>query len=359
MSTTIRTGIVGYGFATRTFHAPLIEGTPGLGLMAVSSSDAAKVHADRAALEVAASPEALIAREDIELIVIASPNDSHFPLARAALLAGKHVVVDKPFTLTVNEARELNALATQQHRVLSVFHNRRWDGDFMTVRQLVHSNELGRVVHVESHFDRFRPQLRTRWREAPGQGGGLWYDLAPHLVDQALQLSGWPLGISVDLASFRDGSQTTDWWHAQLRYAHHRVTLNASALVAASELRFAVHGTRGSYVKHGLDMQEDALKAGVRPSWPPQPGWGADTGHSVVTGLQGGPQGEQLVTRPWPVQAGNYGAYYAGVRDAIRGEGPNPVTPAQAIAVMVLIELGLQSAEQRCELVPPPLGEVL
>lgn len=351
----IRTGIIGYGFATRTFHAPLIEGTPGLSLVAVSSSDAAKVGADRPGLDVPDTPQALIARPDIDLVIIPTPNDTHFPLARAALEAGKHVVVDKPFTLTVKEAHELSALATRQSRVLSVFHNRRWDGDFMTVRQLVHSGELGRVVHVESHFDRFRPQLRTRWREAAGQGGGLWYDLGPHLIDQALQLFGWPLGVQVDKASFREGSQTDDWWHATLRYAHLRVTLHASTLVAANHLRFAVHGTLGSYVKHGLDMQEDALKAGVRPSWPPQPGWGADNGHSVLTTMRG----DQLEPRAWPLLAGNYGAYYAGLRDAIHGEGPNPVTPAQAMAVMALIELGQDSAQQRRELAPPPLNEVV
>jgi len=355
MHAPIRTGIIGYGFATRTFHAPLIEGTPGLSLVAVSSSDAAKVKADRPGMDVPDTPQALFERADIDLVIVPTPNDTHFPLARAALEAGKHVVVDKPFTLTVKEARELSALATQRNRVLSVFHNRRWDGDFMTVRQLVHSGELGRVVHVESHFDRFRPQLRTRWRETPGQGGGLWFDLGPHLIDQVLQLFGWPLGVQVDLASFREGSQTDDWWHATLRYAHLRVTLHASALVAANELRFAVHGTLGSYVKHGLDMQEDALKAGVRPSWPTQPGWGADTGPSVLTTWHG----EQLKPRAWPVLAGNYGAYYAGLRDAIHGEGPNPVTPAQAMAVMALIELGRDSAQQRRELAPPPLNEVV
>ncbi len=354
MPATIRTGLIGYGFASKTFHAPLIEAMPGLELVAVSSSDAAKVHADRPTLTVLASPEELIARPDIALVVIPTPNDTHFPLARAALLAGKHVVVDKPFTLSVAQAQALSALATRQAVVLSVFHNRRWDGDFMTMRQLVQSGELGRVVHFESHFDRFRPQLRCRWREQPGLGGGLWYDLGPHLIDQALQLFGWPQAINVDLANLRDGAKTDDWCHAQLRYDGLRVSLHASALVAACELRFAVHGTRGSYVKHGLDTQEDSLKAGALPCWPPQPGWGTDAGYSMLTVLHE----DQLVARAWPLQRGNYGAYYAELRDAIFGLAPNPVTPAQAIVVMALIERGQQSAAQRRELPTPALNDL-
>lgn len=352
MTPIVRTGLIGYGFAGKTFHAPLIDAVPGLQLVAVSSSAAAKVHADRPGLDVMASAAALIARGDIDLVVIATPNDSHWPLARLALLAGKHVVVDKPFALTLAQAQDLVALATAQGRVLSVFHNRRWDGDFMTVRQLIGSGELGRVVHFESHFDRFRPQVLARWREQPGAGGGLWFDLGPHLLDQALQLFGWPRAIHLDLARLRDGSVTDDWCHAQLRYDGLRVTLHASALVAAGALRFAVHGTRGSYVKHGLDTQEDALKAGQKPHWPAQVGWGADAGHSVLTSLRG----DTLVARAWPILPGHYGAYYAGLRDAIQAGAPNPVAAAQAVAVMALIELGVQSAEQRRELPAPALG---
>ncbi len=354
MNAPIRTGLIGYGFAGKTFHAPLIEAVPGLELAAICSSDAAKVHADRPAVEVFASAESLLARPDIALVVIATPNDTHFALARAALLAHKHVVVDKPFTLTLAQAHELSALAGHQDRVLSVFHNRRWDSDFMTVRQLLQSGALGRVVHFESHFDRFRPQLRARWREQPGLGGGLWFDLGAHLVDQAVQLFGWPQAIGVDLARFRDGSEADDWVHATLRYDGLRVVLHASALVADSGLRFAVHGTRGSYLKHGLDSQETSLKAGVQPRWPPQAGWGVDDGQSMLTTLQG----DALETQAWPVQPGNYGAYYAGLRDTILGAGPNPVTPAQAVAVMALIELGRQSAAERRELPVPALAEL-
>ena len=254
--TVLRVGLIGYGFASQTFHAPLIAGVPGLELVAVSSRDAAKVRADWPTVQVHGQPLALVNRPDIDLVIVPTPNDSHFPLARAALLAGKHVVVDKPFTVTVAEGRELAQLAGQAGRVLSVFHNRRWDSDFLTVQQLLRDGTLGRIVHLESRFDRYRPEVRQRWRETAGPGSGLWYDLGPHLLDQALQLFGMPLALQMDRAVVRDNAVTDDWFQAQLRYDRHRVSLHVSALVAAGPPRFAVHGTHGSFVKHGLDAQE-------------------------------------------------------------------------------------------------------
>ena len=334
----LRVGLLGYGYAGKTFHAPLIAGVPGLQLAAVASSDAAKVQADFPGLEVIADPQVLLRRADIDLIVIATPNDSHHPLARAALAAGRHVVVDKPFTLTLAQARELQALADQRGRLLSVFHNRRWDGDFLTLRALLAAGTLGRVVHLESRFDRFRPQVRARWRDSAQPGAGLWFDLAPHLLDQALQLFGPPLALDVDRAALRDGALADDWFQARLQYDGLRVTLGASTLAAAPGPRFAVHGTRGSWVKHGLDAQEDALKAGARPAWPAPAGWGGDPGSSLLTLADG----EQLATTPLPLRPGCYGDYYAALRDALRGGTPNPVTPEQACAVMALVEAGLR-----------------
>src|SRR6478752_532770 len=166
----IRVGLIGYGYASRTFHAPLLEAVPGLELVAVSSSDAAKVRAERPAVRMHADPLELIACADIDLVVIPTPNDTHHPLARAALLAGRHVVVDKPFTVTLAQGEELVRLARERDRVLSVFHNRRWDGDFLTLRKLVAEGALGRVVEMESRFDRFRPDVRARWRESDVPG---------------------------------------------------------------------------------------------------------------------------------------------------------------------------------------------
>lgn len=340
MSDKIRVGLVGYGFASKTFHAPLIAGTSGMELAAVSSSDASKVLADWPSTQVVSDPQTLFDDPTLQLIVIPTPNDTHFPLAKAALNAGKHVVVDKPFTVTLSQARELDALAKAKGLMLSVFHNRRWDSDFLTLKALLNEGTLGEVRYFESHFDRYRPEVRNRWREQKGAGSGIWYDLGPHVIDQALQLFGAPVAIYVDTAELRPGAQTTDYFHAVLTYPQRRVVLHGSMLVAAESARYQVHGTRGSYVKYGLDPQEDRLKAGARP---PQEDWGYDMRDGVVTLANGELMAEEtLLTIP-----GNYPAYYAGIRDAINGEGKNPVTAEEAIQVMELIELGLQSAEKR------------
>jgi len=340
MSDKLRVGLMGYGFASKTFHAPLIAGTSEMELAAISSSDAAKVHADWPGVQVVADPQALLDDATLQLVVIPTPNDTHFPLAKAALNAGKHVVVDKPFTVTLSQARELDQLAKAKGLLLSVFHNRRWDSDFLTLKNLLAEGTLGEVRYFESHFDRFRPEVRQRWREMKGPGSGIWYDLGPHVLDQALQLFGPPVAINVDLAELRPGAQTTDYFHAVLTYPTRRVVLHASMLAAAESARFVVHGTRGSFVKYGLDPQEDRLKSGARP---PQEDWGYDMRNGTVTLADGNGMVEQeLLTQP-----GNYPAYYAAIRDAIAGTGTNPVSAEEAIQVMELIELGLQSAEKR------------
>ena len=183
MSDKLRVGLMGYGFASKTFHAPLIAATPGVELAAISSSDATKVHADWPSVQVVADPQALLDDPTLQLIVIPTPNDTHFPLAKAALNAGKHVVVDKPFTVTLSQARELDALAKAKGLLLSVFHNRRWDSDFLTLKTLLADGTLGDVRYLESHFDRFRPEVRQRWREMKGPGSGIWFDLGSHVLD--------------------------------------------------------------------------------------------------------------------------------------------------------------------------------
>ncbi|WP_312982321.1 oxidoreductase [Atlantibacter sp.] len=343
MSDNVRVGLIGYGYASKTFHAPLIVGTPGMTLAAVSSSDATKVHADWPGVTVVSDPKQLFNNPEIDLIVIPTPNDTHFPLARAAMEAGKHVVVDKPFTVTLSQARELEALAKSRGLVLSVFHNRRWDSDFLTLKGLIAEGKLGEVSYFESHFDRYRPQVRNRWREQAGPGSGIWYDLGPHLIDQALVLFGVPVSITVDMAQLRPDAQTTDYFHAVLAYPQRRVVLHGTMLAAAESARYIVHGTRGSYVKFGLDPQEDRLKAGERL---PQEDWGYDMRDGVLTLASGDELNAQtLLTVP-----GNYPAYYAAIRDALNGQGENPVPASQAIRVMELIELGIESAKHRSTL---------
>jgi predicted dehydrogenase len=329
MPATLHVALVGYGYAGRTFHAPLIAATPGLALRTVVSSNPAKVRADLLDAHVATLDEAL-ADPEIDLLVIATPDPLHAPQAIAALRAGKHVVVDKPFAPTLAEAEAVAAEAERAGRVLSVFHNRRWDSDHLTLRRLIQQGTLGEIVHYESHFDRFRPDVLDRWRERPG--AGLWRDLGPHLLDQALQLFGPPDSVQADLAHQRPGARAPDWFHVLLRYDRLRVILHASVLTPVPGPRLVVHGTRGSFVKHGLDPQEEELKAGRRPDGA---GWGVD-GSLGILSLAG--EGGVVSEAPFESVPGDYRAFYAGVRDCIVSGGPNPVPPAQALSVMRLLE---------------------
>ncbi len=330
--------LVGYGYAGRVFHAPLIAHAPGLRLHTVVSSAPARVHADHPQARVVATPEEAFADAAIDLVVIATPNAVHAPLAIAALRAGRHVLVDKPMATSLDEARRMVDAARDAGRVLSVFHNRRHDADFLALRQLVEGGRLGEVVELHSHFDRFRPQVPDRWRERAGPGAGLWFDLGPHLVDQVLALFGMPLAVQADIAAQREGAVVDDFFHVVLRYARLRAVLHAGALVPAGSLRFAVHGTRGSFVKHGLDPQEAALREGARPD---APDWGRDLQPGLFTpaGVDG-PGAAQPVEGP----RGDYLACYRAMRDAILGRGPPPVEPAQALAVMRVLEAGRESA---------------
>jgi predicted dehydrogenase len=335
--TPMRAGLIGYGFSGKTFHAPLITSVAGLELATVASSDAAKVHADLP--DVAVEPDALavVNSDAIDLVVVATPNDTHAPIARAAIEAGKHVVVDKPFTLDMAEARELIALAERKGVLLSVFHNRRWDSDFLTIRQAIADGLVGNVTHFESHIDRFRPQVRDRWRERGGAGSGLWFDLGPHLVDQALQLFGLPDRVQVNLAKQRTGGMSDDWAHAVLDYGERRVILHASMLSAGGSARFVVHGNAGSVLKSRADIQEDQLRAGMRPG---APRWGEDPDPLVVYDANGS-------RREIPALPGDQRNYYCGIVHALGGDPLNLVTPIQALAVMAVIEAGFKSAREK------------
>ena len=350
-SRTLRAGLVGYGFAGQTFHAPVLSAVPGLQLGAIMSSQADKARADWPDAAVVPDLAALLALPDIDFVVVAAPNDAHFPVAKAALEAGKHVVVDKPFTLDAAQARELAALAARQGRVLSVYQNRRYDADFRTLQDVLASGRIGRPVYFESHFDRFRPQVRDRWREHAVPGAGLWVDLGAHLVDQAVQLFGRPDTLQLDTAALRDGAQVEDHFHALLRYesgphAPLRVVLHSTTLAAHVAPRFILHGTKGSYVKHGVDPQEDALRAGGRPG---SADWGVDP---VEGALKVVAVGDWMQDSTWPNRAGNYVDYYAAVRDAILGLASNPVPPEQAVALMELLDLGARSAREGRALSP-------
>ena len=329
----IRVALIGYGYAGKTFHAPLIQSVPGLQLVGVGSSRPDRVLADLRGVTVCSAEDAAT-HPDVDLVVIATPNDSHFPLASAALLAGKHVVVDKPFTVTLAEARALVALAEKQERLLSVFHNRRWESESLATKAILESGALGEVVHFETHIDRFRPVVRQRWRENTGPGAGLWFDLGPHLIDEALHLFGLPHTINASFGLLRAGGETEDWAHVQLNYDGLRVILHASLLVSGGIARTVIHGTRASWAKHDVDVQEKQLVAGMRPN---EVGFGVDPNPGI---LYDGATGEQTEI---PAPVGNESAYYVGIREALLGRQANPVPPEQALAVMAVLERSFES----------------
>ncbi len=331
----IRVALIGYGNAGRTFHAPLIRATPGLALTLVVSSRPDRVTADLGDVAVASAAASAFESSTVDLVVIAAPNDMHAPLAADALASGKHVVVDKPFTLSLAEAEMLARRAADTKRLLSVFQNRRWDADFLGLQKILSAGSLGVVTHVESHFDRYRPEVRARWREQPGPGAGIWFDLGPHLVDQALQLFGLPDRLMASFAAARPGARTDDWAHVVMEYGTRRVVLHASMLAAARLTRFIVHGTSGSWIKHGLDVQEQQLMAGMQPG---TLGWGEDPEPGLVYDGTGAPPA------PVTVPPGDYREFYVRVRDAIEGGAPNPVPPSQALAVMAVVETAMKSA---------------
>jgi predicted dehydrogenase len=339
MPTPLNVVLVGYGYAGKTFHAPLIAACPDLQLYGVVSSKADVLSVDFPALRQWPTLQQALQDAAVDLVVIATPNDLHFSQAEAALLAGKHVVVDKPFTLSLAQARLLDALADRLGLLLSVFHNRRWDADFLTVQHLLASGRLGRISQFVSHFDRYRPLVQQRWREQGSAGSGLWYDLGPHLLDQALQLFGQPQAVSAYLAKQRQAAQATDYFHVQLRYPEVHVVLHASCLVSGGIPRFAVHGDLASYTKYGLDTQEADLKLG-------KPVGGADWGVDPLPGQLFLPSATMAQTENVANQRGDYRDYYHQLAAAIRGEADNPVTARQAASVMDWLERAEYSAAQ-------------
>lgn len=331
----IGVGIIGNGMATRVFHAPYIEACPDLALRAVVSR---RPDAEAPAEGVAIVPdiETLLADPAIGLVVVATPSATHGAIARQVIEAGRHLVVEKPFTLELAEALDLAALAQARGVVLSVFHNRRWDTDFLAVRAAIEQGLVGRVVQFESHFDRFRPQVRDRWREDGSPGSGVWYDLGPHLADQALLLFGRPEAVSADIAAFREGSGSPDWAHVVLRYSDKRVILHAGMCVAGGEPRFRVHGTGGTLIKQSLDPQEAQSVAGLRPG---NAGWGVDPDPLVHFDGEGG---ERSIAAP----TGSQQHFYAMMAQACLGTGPAPAGLDEILLVQEVIEAALLSSQE-------------
>jgi len=339
----IRTAVVGYGLAGSAFHAPVVDATDGMAVTAVVTRNPERSDAARArypGVHVVADFADLFRRPDeVDLVVIATPNRTHVSIALAAIEAGRAVVIDKPVAATAAEARRVRDAAVRRGLLVSVFHNRRWDGDALTLTQLLADGDLGRVHRFESRFERWRPQVNLgSWREQPDpdDAGGLLYDLGSHLIDQALRWFGPVTSVYAELRTVRPRAQVDDDVFIALSHAGGTQShLWASAVAADLGPRFRVLGSAGSFVKYGLDVQEDALRAGGSPS---DVGWGAEP--ETAWGQVGTP-GHTRTVRTLP---GAYQHYYEDLRDALRGHKPPPVTIAEAIDVIGIIEAAEQSA---------------
>jgi len=340
----IEVGLVGFGLAGRAFHALVIRAVPGLHLAAIlqrTGTEAAEEYPD---VRIVRSLDELLSISEIRLVVIATPNETHYPFARQCLEAGRDVVVDKPFTTTLEDAVSLVQLAKSANRLLTVYQNRRYDGDFQAIRKLVADGALGRIVRFETSYDRFRPQLKPgAWRETARPGSGILFDIAPHLIDHALVLFGLPEAVTADVRTERENAATDDAFDITLHYSNGmRAVLQSSILAAVPRPRFVLFGTQASFVKQTFDPQEANLRRGFIPT---DTAWGAEPEENW--GVLTVPSGDSFERRRVPSAVCDYRDYYSNVRNAILGRASLAVTPEWALDVMRLLELARDSSQKR------------
>ena len=341
----VRVGLIGFGLAGQAFHAPVIRGVPGMELACILERRGTRAQEKYPDVRVARTLEQLLSDKEIQLCVIATPNDSHYELARACLLAGRDVVVDKPFAPTLRESEELVRLAAERGRLITVYQDRRWDGDFGTVKKIVGSGRLGTVVEYECRYDRFRLEPKANaWRERADQpGSGVLFDLGPHVIDQALVLFGEPRSITASAFCQRETSRVDDSFDVCLEYPTLRAMARARIIAFAPGPHFLIHGTKGTFVKYRMDPQEERLRG---EKFPDGTDWGADWGVEAerwwgTLSLVGEASVKVKTER------GDYRGFYANVRDAIEKKSPLEVTPEQALRTMRAVMLAHKSSRER------------
>jgi scyllo-inositol 2-dehydrogenase (NADP+) len=340
----VRVGVVGFGLAGQAFHAAVLQGVSGMELACILERHGSRARETYPSVRVARTLDELLSDKTIRLCVIATPNDSHFDLTKACLLAGRDVVVDKPFTPTMAEAQSLVQLAAERKRLITVYQDRRWDGVFRTVRKLVDSGTLGKIAEYETRFDRFRLEAKAgAWRERADQAAaGVLWDLGPHLIDQALVLFGEPQSITASAFNQRPTSEVDDAFDVCMEYPGMRAMLKARIIAFAPGPHVLIHGTKGTFLKHGMDPQEERLRSG---NFPRGTDWGADWGEEPESAWGTLSLVEQPPTR-LKTERGDYRGFYANVRDAIEQGAPLDVPPEQAIRVMRALLLAHKSSRE-------------
>ena len=339
----INTAICSFGMSGVVFHAPFINHHPGFNLYGVWERTKNLAAEKYPGIKTFRSLEEILADDAVDLVIINTPNYTHYDYTKKAILANKHVIVEKPFTNTVAEGEELIALAVERNIKMSVFHNRRFDSDFRTVKQVVNQQLLGDIIDVEIHFDRFKQELSPKiHKETPGPGTGVLYDLGSHLADQALTLFGKPTGVFGDIRTVRPLSQIDDYFDVMLFYPNLRVRLKSSLLVREALPGFILHGTRGSFLKNRTDVQEVSLLKGETPA---TPGYGIEL--KSEQGLLHTEEDGNIIRKYIPTLAGNYLDYFEEMYQAIANNQPVPVEAADALMVIKIIEAAYQSNSEK------------
>ena len=346
MEKSIRTGIIGFGLSGRVFHAPFVDVVEGFELSKISTAnpDNIRIAEERyPSTTIVPDGQNIIDDKDIDLVIVTSPNTVHFQWAKAALLANKHVVVEKPFTVTLAEAEELVELSKKQKKILSVYHNRRFTSDTKTVKSILDSGVLGDVVDYETHFDRFRPEPKPgAWREDPLPGSGILYDLGSHLIDQSLYFFGMPQAVTAHIETVRPWAKADDTFDVKLHYPTHTSTLKSASLAKMPGATYQIHGTKGSFVKFGLDVQEENIEKGDIPN---TDDWGTEP-ESIWGVLKADVNGIEI-NSTIESEKGDYRDYFINLRDAIWGKTEIAVTAEDGANVMKIIELAIQSDKER------------
>jgi predicted dehydrogenase len=338
----IKVGLIGYGISAKAFHAPFFKILPQYKVTAVLERHKQESKSLFPEAVVVTKVEDLLL-QDVDLVVITTPNDTHFPYTLKALQAGKHVVVEKPFTITSEDALLLIDAAQQYNRILSVYQNRRYVSDFLTVEDILAKKLLGNVHEFEAHYDRYRPEERPNaWREKPTPGSGILYDLGAHLIDQALYLFGLPTHIYADIKNQRPHAQTTDCFELHLYYGYLKVILKAGMLVRESGPRYMIHGTEGSFIKYGEDSQEPPLRAGIMPVGDD---WGKED--DSIYGLLHTDINGTIIKEKYTSMKGDYGRYYTNLYETIINKIPLREQPQHGYNTIKLIELAVKSFTQK------------